>query len=271
MNLKNIDSHFRFGDNWQSYAKIVDEDRIAEALKGLEKLIPADGLKAKQFLDIGCGSGLSMLAALRLGASNVKGVDIDQASVDTAHALLSHHAPGEQWQVEQASIFDLDPECFGLFDVVYSWGVLHHTGDMWSAISKAGALVKGNGVFIIALYHRTPSCNLWRIEKKFYAHTGKWQQWIIRCIYKAAFIAGLLSTGRNPFKYIPGYKGSRGMNWHHDVHDWLGGYPYESTTQSEIVPSLQNIGFEVVRIFQASTTRTGIFGAGCDEYVFRRK
>jgi len=269
MDLKNVSSHFRFGENWESYARIVDDARIAEAVKGLAKLIPAESIKGKQFLDIGCGSGLSMLAALRLGAASVKGVDIDADSVNTTRALLSHYAPGEKWSAEQASVFDINPENTGSFDIVHSWGVLHHTGDIWTAINKAAALVKPNGIFVIALYHKTPLCNFWRAEKKFYAHAKKWQQWVIRCVYKAAFLLRMVTLRKNPIAFISNYKSSRGMDWHHDVHDWLGGYPYESVLPDEVIAHMKEQSFSLERLFDIGTGK-GIFGTGCDEYVFRR-
>ena len=37
-------------------------------------------------------------------------------------------------------------------DVVYSWGVLHHTGEMWHAIQNAGSRVHDRSWFYIALY-----------------------------------------------------------------------------------------------------------------------
>src|SRR5262249_22449192 len=137
------ESHFAFGKNWASYARLVSETQIAEAVRGLRKLV-GDDLSGQSFLDIGCGSGLHPLPALRLHAQPVVGVDIDPDSVATSRQLLEAAAPGETWQVLQSSVFDL-PDAVGQFDVVYSWGVLHHTGDMHRALARATRFVKPGG------------------------------------------------------------------------------------------------------------------------------
>src|SRR5229473_2612601 len=119
-----VSSHFRFGENWQSFQKQVDETKMSEAVRGLEKLVSHGDLQGKHFLDIGCGSGLSMLAALRLGASSVLGTDIDPESVSAARNLLARFAPEKDWQVLEHSVLDMDEAALGTFDIVYSWGVL---------------------------------------------------------------------------------------------------------------------------------------------------
>jgi 2-polyprenyl-6-hydroxyphenyl methylase/3-demethylubiquinone-9 3-methyltransferase len=263
-----LSTHFRFGENWQSFQARVDEAGIAEAVRGLEKLV--SDLSGKRFLDVGCGSGLSMLAALQLGASSVVGTDMDPDSVAASRNLLSRSARGKDWQVLERSVLDMGGAELGTFDVVYSWGVLHHTADMWTALAKAGLLVKSNGLLVVALYHKTPLCTFWRKEKRFYTHAHPWQQKMIRIIYKGAFLLRLFTIGQTPRRYVAEYHMGRGMDWHHDVHDWLGGYPYESTLPREVVPKLREAGFVVEKIFERRVGRMGIFGSGCDEYVARR-
>ena len=148
-------------------------------------------------------------------------------SVRTAKGLLAAHLPSENWTVRQKSIFDLEPVYDGLHDIVYSWGVLQHTGDMWPAIEKAAALVGPRGYLALAIYRKTPLCGLWRWEKRRYSKSPPALCAAIRLSYKMAYIAGLAATGRNPLTYIRRYRSNRGMDWHHDVNDWLGGYPYE--------------------------------------------
>jgi 2-polyprenyl-3-methyl-5-hydroxy-6-metoxy-1,4-benzoquinol methylase len=272
VDLKNVSSHFQFGKNWKSFVNVVDDERIFRAMKGLEKLIPNNSdINGKKFFDIGCGSGLSMLAALRLGASEASGVDIDPHSVDAAQALLSQFAPKKRWRVYQRSVFEVNSEDIGNFDVVHSWGVLHHTGNMWEAIAKAASLVKKDGLLVIAIYHRTPWCHFWRVEKKLYVHANVFVRCIIRLFYKTAFMARQITLGRNPWRFISDYHRSRGMNWHHDVHDWLGGYPYESALPDEVSSILKGIGLVLEKVFENCAEGKGVFGTACDEFVARRK
>lgn len=269
--LTDLDSHFAFGANWRSYAALINEDRITEAVRGLEKLVPVETLKGASFLDIGCGSGLHMLAALRLGAASVRGIDIDPDSIAATHAVLERFAPGAAWSAEEHSVFDAKPEALGLHDIVYSWGVLHHTGAMNEAITKASALVKPGGLLVLALYRKTPFCGAWTLEKRIYAHAPAWGQALIRWPYKAAYLLGQLVRGRNPFAYVRDYHSARGMDWHHDVHDWLGGYPYESVTPDQVRDLLQGLGFVDIQALENCAGTIGLFGTGCDEFVARRQ
>src|SRR5262245_49739774 len=127
------ESHFEFGKNWESYSNLISDEQVAEAVAGLRRLAGGD-LSGKRFLDIGCGSGLHALAALRLGASEVVAIDIDGNSVATTRKVLQRYADGKSWQAFEKSVFEADVGQLGTFDVVYSWGVLHHTGDMYRAL-----------------------------------------------------------------------------------------------------------------------------------------
>jgi SAM-dependent methyltransferase len=265
--LKEVSSHFEFGENWQSFASEVTRENIAEATRGLSRLFPAGELNGASFFDIGCGSGLSMLAARNLGAATITGVDIDPNSVYASQALLSRYLPAGGWTTEVKSVFDLDPAQDALHDIVYSWGVLHHTGDLWAAIKKAAALVKPGGYFALALYRKTPFCRFWTVEKRFYTASGPVGRAAIRSIYKSAFFAGLILTGRNPRRHIHRHKSHRGMDWHHDLHDWLGGYPYESVAPGEVAQSLNRLGFSMVRTFEKPASVKGLLGTHCDEFV----
>jgi 2-polyprenyl-6-hydroxyphenyl methylase/3-demethylubiquinone-9 3-methyltransferase len=268
LSLTDRESHFEFGENWRDYAKSIDQKRIDAAILGVRKLFP-DGLAGKTFLDIGCGSGLHSLAALSLGAASVTATDIDENSVSTTRDLLTKYAPDAKWTASVASVFDLSPAKTGMFDVVYSWGVLHHTGDMWRAIEHAAALVKPGGLYAIAIYTKTPRCGFWKKEKKFYKSSPKFVQAILRLIYMSAFLGFLPVTGWDPIGFVRNYKRDRGMNWSHDVHDWLGGYPYESASSQEVHSKLSGLGLSKVRSFEIDPEH-GLWGAGCSEYVSAR-
>jgi 2-polyprenyl-3-methyl-5-hydroxy-6-metoxy-1,4-benzoquinol methylase len=157
---------FAFGENWRSFANTVDEDRMRQARLGLRKLFPDGKIACARFLDIGCGSGLSLLAALQLGAELVHGIDVDPDSVTATRSLLTKFGPPERWSVECADALSFSA---APFDIVYSWGVLHHTGAMREAIRSAAQLVKPGGFFAFALYRRTRMCWFWRQEKRWYS------------------------------------------------------------------------------------------------------
>jgi 2-polyprenyl-6-hydroxyphenyl methylase/3-demethylubiquinone-9 3-methyltransferase len=263
---------FAFGENWADYAKSIGDAQIAEAETGLSRLLGSLDLRGKRFLDIGCGSGIHSLAALNLGASEVLAVDLDPQSVATAQSLLGRLAQGARYEVAQISVFDLDPSRFGTFDVVYSWGVLHHTGELHRAMHKAAAMVADRGMFLFALYRRTWACPFWKWEKGWYSRAAAGRQQTALKIYVFLFRIGLWATGRSLKRYMARYKAHRGMDYYHDVHDWLGGYPYESIFPDEVDALMKTTGFSQVRSFPISRRRKPVkpFGSGCDEYVYRR-
>lgn len=270
--LTDAESHFAFGDNWASYAARIDEPAIDEAVRGLSHLLGGKRLDGMRFLDIGSGSGLHALAALRLGAREVVAVDLDANSVATSRAVLDRHAPQGGWRVERLSVFDLAAAGLGGFDVVYSWGVLHHTGDMAHAIECAAQCVAPGGLFIFALYRRVWMDWFWRLEKRWYANASPAGQRLVRAAYVALFAAGLRFTGRNLSEYRRFYLQNRGMDFEHDVHDWLGGWPYESISAGEVDTMLGRLDCVPVRRFvrhgKIFGRDPGVFGTGCDEYVF---
>jgi 2-polyprenyl-6-hydroxyphenyl methylase/3-demethylubiquinone-9 3-methyltransferase len=274
--LTQVESHFRFGRNWAEFAREIDPPRIEQAQHELARLLGRDRLDGSRFFDIGSGSGIHSLAALRMGAE-VTAIDIDADSVATTRALLARLAPGGSWTADIRSIFDLTPKNFGRYDIVYSWGVLHHTGAMHDAIRSAAALVDDNGCFCVALYGRTLLCGAWRIEKRFYTRAPEWMQRGLQHLYIAAWWAaqsvkaGLRGRRFSLRSHTENYLKKRGMSFHTDVHDWLGGYPYESVSPERMRTFMQTLGFAEQRSFIEPGRRHGLFGTGCDEYVFVRE
>lgn len=258
------ESHFDFGKNWAEYSEHIDERRLGAAMDSLRQLVPE--ISGKTLLDIGSGSGLFSAAALRLGAKHVHAMDIDEDSVATTRRVLEAHAQGGSWTVQQRSVFDLSPEHIGQFDIVYSWGVLHHTGDMWRAIERASRMVAPGGIFVFALYHKTPLCGVWRLEKRGYMRAPPAVQKAARRAYELLFRIARFAYGRG----FSDVEMDRGMHFEHDVHDWMGGYPYESTSPDEVFKKMDALGFERVVELPVKVHLAGLFGTGCSEYVYRR-
>ena len=261
-------TRFAFGANWQSFAAAIGSERIAEAEAGLRRLFPAGGIEGSRFLDIGCGSGLFSLAAVRLGAKKLLAVDLDPQSVETTRKTLSRYAPGGNWDVQNISVFNLNSEKQGVFDVVYSWGVLHHTGAMYQAITKASTMVAPGGMISLALYGKTPFCGMWRVEKRIYSKSPKWVQKVIEAFYIMLVRIRLALKGESLKQRREKYWKQRGMDTYHDMRDWLGGYPYESISPDEAMSFMRGLGFDQVRSFTEPCI--GLLGAGCDEYSFTR-
>lgn len=268
---RELESHFAFGKNWESYAGMVGEEQIRLASEGLDALFSGEVLEGKEVIDIGCGSGLHSLAFLRKGVKRLLAVDLDPASVATTERLLAAFGATGSYQVRQLSVFDLRPQDIGLQDIVYSWGVLHHTGGMVEAIRGAASLVRPGGLLALALYRRTLFCGLWTVEKKWYAQASPTAQKHARTLFKALLAVALALTGRSLAGYKKGYQ-VRGMDFDHDLHDWMGGYPYESISGADLDRLLVPLGFRLVRssVRRDIGARLGFFGSGCDEFLFQR-
>lgn len=262
------ESRFAFGQNWTSYAKTLNEERIREAEHSIRTLLRRDSLDGLTFLDAGCGSGLFSLAAVRMGG-RVRSFDYDYDSVSCTRALREGGGGGNaDWIVEQGSILD-DEYCsrLGAWDIVYSWGVLHHTGNMWKAISNAAELVREDGVLAIAIYNDQGVLSSgWKLVKRFHCSSivGKWLTRVIFVPWFAAVtaVSGVIRHG-NPVSGFTRYHSRRGMSPYHDWIDWIGGYPFEVATPDEIIAFLQPRGFHLERL---RTTKR----LGCNELVFRR-
>ena len=267
--LKDLSSHFAFGQNWASYSTIIDEARVAEATRGLVRLLGEGGLAGKSFLDIGCGSGLHAVAAARLGASRIVAVDLDPVAVETTRAVLRQHAPQisvrrPSAQRVRARAGDVRPLRRGLF----LGRAAPHRRDA-RGVAARGADGGAGGRVAFALYHRTRMCGFWRREKRWYAAASPRAQRAARAVYTALLRLRFGLTGGDFRAYVANYQSRRGMDFAHDVHDWMGGYPYESISAPEVEIFMRRIGFAHVRSFTSPLT-IGLFGSGCDEYVYRR-
>ena len=79
-----------------------------------------------------------------------------------------------------------------------------------------------------------------------------------------------MAPGRNPRRYFQAYRQNRGMDWSHDMDDWLGGFPYESASLDEVLGFLRQRGFVAVKQ-KVRSGGLGVLGSGRDEYLFRRR
>lgn len=267
--MRTSDTRFAFGKNWEAFLKVLDEDRVRHAQDGLCSMLPDINLTERRFLDIGSGSGLMSLAAHRLGAL-VDSFDYDIDSVEcTKHLKTNYAHDTERWTVLRGSALDGEfMEGLGQYDVVYSWGVLHHTGDMWTALQLAGDRVNPGGVLFIAIYNDQGSWSRrwWKI-KRAYCERRYARGVIAGVIISYWILRGLaadLFWRRNPRARYRSYSGNRGMSVFHDWIDWIGGFPFEVAKPEEILDFFLSRGFHLVRL------KTAGGSVGCNEFVFVR-
>jgi 2-polyprenyl-6-hydroxyphenyl methylase/3-demethylubiquinone-9 3-methyltransferase len=261
---------FEFGKNWWNFLSTLNDEKIAVAMRSLQTMLEMNDLTGRRFLDIGCGSGLFSLAAYRLGAT-VHSFDYDPKSVACAQELHRRYFTGANaWAIAEGSALDAEYlASLGTFDIVYSWGVLHHTGNMWLGLSNAEKTVAEGGKLFVAIYNDTGTqARRWLAIKKTYNRLPR--------PFRAPFAAivtlpeACKDTLRGILNGHPGafihkwktYTNARGMNYWNDVIDWVGGYPYEVATPDEIFDFYKARGYSLTKM------RCGGVGLGCNEFVF---
>lgn len=260
---------FEFGANWAKFLNVLNDERIALAEQSLRNMLGINDLQGKRFLDIGSGSGLFSLVARRLGAT-VHSFDYDPQSVACTAELKRRYYPDDAgWVVEQGSALDRSYlQTLGQWDIVYSWGVLHHTGAMWQALENVIPLVRQGGMLFIAIYnYQQVMTPVWTWVKRTYNRLPNGLRWLVlgpalirlwgpRTLYD-------LLRGK-PFYTWRHYAehGVRGMSAWRDVVDWVGGYPFEVAKPEEIFRFYRDRGF----VLRNMVTCGG--GLGCNEFVF---
>jgi 2-polyprenyl-6-hydroxyphenyl methylase/3-demethylubiquinone-9 3-methyltransferase len=262
---------FAFGKNWSRFLAVVDQERIAAAEMSLRGLLEVEDLAGKSFLDVGSGSGLLSLAARRIGAQ-VHSVDVDSDSVACTSELKRRYFPDDTgWTVEQGSILDDDYlETLSEYDVVYAWGVLHHTGEMWRAIKNCTRLVKRRGTLAIAIYNDQGGVTRrWAVLKRLYNRSPRAVR-ILMVLGVGLWLETRAAGGRLlrlqnplPFGVWSEKKRTRGMSVWHDLVDWVGGYPFEAARPEDVLHFVKAEGFVLTSL---KTKR----GHGNNQYVFER-
>jgi 2-polyprenyl-3-methyl-5-hydroxy-6-metoxy-1,4-benzoquinol methylase len=260
---------FEFGDNWRRFLDRVGEPAIAEAEASLKAMLGVDSLEGRRFLDAGSGSGLFTLAARRLGA-DVVSFDFDPQSVACTATLRERYfADDPDWTVMRGSVLD---ETFlarlGRFDVVYSWGVLHHTGRMWEALGNVAPLVAPNGRLFVSIYNDQGIISrAWTVVKRSYNGLPKpLRPLVLGPSFLAIWVPkfGRDALHGDPLLQWREHGKNRGMSPWTDVVDWVGGYPFQVAKPEQIFDFFRDRGFNLTRL------KTHGRGHGCNEFVFER-
>ena len=261
---------FGFGANWAAFLQWLTPERIAEAERSLQRMLGRDRLDGLTFLDVGSGSGLFSLAARRLGA-RVTSFDFDPKSVACTEDLRRRFAPDEQgWTIfEGSALDDALVARLGAFDIVYSWGVLHHTGAMWKALANVASLVRPGGTLFIAIYnHQVYWTTFYTRVKRLYVALPRPLRFLVSGPYVVTQVikGGLRDVLllRNPMERYRERVRQRGMSMWHDWIDWIGGYPFEAVSPEAVFAFYRERGFSLERLVTCGG------GQGCNEFVLRR-
>ena len=154
-----VDDPIPYEEGSQEYFREIDRRifhprymRLTADDKGrvFGRYVDFDALARKDVLEVGCGSGIAAQMLAEAGAT-LTAVDLTPWAVETTRARLDAF-----WL--DAEVFEADGEALPFddasFDLVFSWGVIHHSSDMDRALRELVRVCRPGGTLVLMVYHR---------------------------------------------------------------------------------------------------------------------
>jgi ubiquinone/menaquinone biosynthesis C-methylase UbiE len=143
-------------------------------------LVPFDEARGQRVLEIGCGNGADGVKFAEHGAFYT-GIDLTETAISATKRHFEILGLKGVFQIENAEALSFEDNSF---DMVYSYGVLHHTPNPAKAIQEVHRVLKPGGRAIIMLYHkysfnyyvRIMSYMRLRVIFKMLSRVGSWNE-----------------------------------------------------------------------------------------------
>ena len=254
---------FSFGKNWSNFIRNIDDQALYLAREDIRNWLNETLINGKSVLDIGCGSGIHSLCFNQMGAKMVASFDYDLHSVNASRFLWERNNRPDNWKILHGSVLDNDfLNSLGKFDIVYTWGVLHHTGNMWKAFDNVLKLIEDEGFFLVAIYVKGPNYNKHLRLKERFNKSNMIEKRIMIFTRILSLMNNRALSGKNPFTW--NHRTVRGMSIYYDMIDWLGGLPYEVASKEDVIEyCIQDKTMKLIKITEA-------FESGCNIYLFQK-
>jgi len=241
-----------YDDLWTRYTPAYDS-----CCEHVELFFSDAEIEGKRILDAGCGMGVFSVVFGKKGAARVIGIDLSEEGVRRAQRAASHFNLSNV-EFREGNILRL-PYPDGSFDIVWSWGTLHHTAEPLKALEELIRVLKNGGTLFVTLYRSTKLSFLHEGIRKTLrlAHRRMWPL-LAKLIALALFPATLFLKRRK--------KARAGENLSDLVLDWYFNPVRHYYRPGEIRQLLEQEGLIIEKFLPAS----GRFNS-TSNFIFKAK